>query len=415
MQQARFNRWQQVAFNATAFSILGLLFVARPTTLVPSVILLLAGLAALGYATFRARCVALVATGEFRWIARSLLAWLGVSLFLACVHLSEGAFDFPDNELRMVLALTLLAMTVAPDAEKWFLRGLALAGLAALFWGLRAWWGLEARAQATTNNPIHFGNLSAIVLLLSLTVALLANQLGAKLRFLFVFVALGAWVGVLSALSRSSFIVLLCVVPLGWVLTDATWRKKMQAVLVGVLVLGVVVLALSTTMRDKLRITEAQTDLQQIAQGNYMSSLGARAAMWKTAWLIFEEHPLLGIGAGRFESEIVHRIEAGEIPSTEIYNQPHSDIMHALSSGGMLKFVAYLGILMAPFAYFLQQFRRLTGQRARRLMPVLGMQVVAAYFLTGLTNSNLDLQIYSVTYAVLVCVLARLCVASPQA
>jgi hypothetical protein len=36
------------------------------------------------------------------------------------------------------------------------------------------------------------------------------------------------------------------------------------------------------------------------------------------------------------------------------------------------------------------------------------MQVVAAYFLTGLTNSNFDLQIYSTTYAVLVCVLAKL-------
>ena len=314
MQQGRFNRWQQVAFNATAFSILGLLFVARPTTLVPSVVLMLAGLAAVVSTTFRARCVALVATGEFRWIARSLLAWLGVSLLLACVHPSEEAFDFPDNELRMVLALTLLAMTVASDAEKWFLRGLALAGVAGLFWGLHAWCGLEARAQATTNNAIHFGNLSALVLLLALTVAGLAKNLTTKWRFFFVFVALGGLVGVLSALSRSSFIVLLCMLPLGWVVTDPTLRKKMQAVLVGVVVLCVVVLTSSLTMRDKLRITEAQTDLQQIAQGNYMSSLGARAAMWKTAWLIFEDHPLLGIGSGRFQTEIVHRIEVGQIP-----------------------------------------------------------------------------------------------------
>jgi hypothetical protein len=38
----------------------------------------------------------------------------------------------------------------------------------------------------------------------------------------------------------------------------------------------------------------------------------------------------------------------------------------------------------------------------------MGMQAVAAFFITGLTNSNFDLQIYSTTYAVLVCVLARL-------
>ena len=43
-----------------------------------------------------------------------------------------------------------------------------------------------------------------------------------------------------------------------------------------------------------------------------------------------------------------------------------------------------------------------------KISSILGMQVVAAFFLTGLTNSNFDLQIYSTMYAVLVCLLARL-------
>jgi len=42
------------------------------------------------------------------------------------------------------------------------------------------------------------------------------------------------------------------------------------------------------------------------------------------------------------------------------------------------------------------------------MLPIMGMQVVVGFFLTGLTNSNFDLQIYSTTYAVLVCVLAQL-------
>lgn len=416
MQQARFDRWQPVAFGATAFSILGLLFVVHPTTLVPSLMVVLAGLATLVHAPFRARCVALVTTSEFKWVARSMLVWFGVMVLLACVHQGNRSFDFPDNELRMVLALTLLAMAVSPDADKWFLRGLALAGFAALFWGVRAWL-LEpgVRMQATTNNPIHFGNLSAIVCVLATTVALLTKNWGTQVRLLFVGVAIGGLVGAVSALSRTSFIVLLCLLPLGWVTTDASMRKKRQLLLGIVVVLGGIALTASPVLRDKLRITEAQVDLQQIAQGNYMSSLGARAAMWETAWLIFEDHPLLGIGSGRFEEELVRRIDSGQIPPTEIYNQPHSDIFHALSSGGVLKLAAYLGILIAPFAFFFNQFKRLSGHASQRWLPVLGMQVVASYFLTGLTNSNLDLQIYSVTYAVLVCVLAKLCVVSTQA
>ena len=155
MWQERFNRWQHVAFDATAFAIFGLLFVAHPTTLVPSLLVVLAGLVALVHAPFRARCVALVTTSEFKWMARSMLIWFGVMVLLACIHQGNRSFDFPDNELRMVLALTLLAMTVSINAEKWFLRGLALAGFASLFWSVHAWlWEPGARIQATTNNQI---------------------------------------------------------------------------------------------------------------------------------------------------------------------------------------------------------------------------------------------------------------------
>ncbi|MBU3646977.1 MAG: O-antigen ligase family protein, partial [Limnohabitans sp.] len=253
------------------------------------------------------------------------------------------------------------------------------------------------------------------VMVLAMTVALLSNNFAMRVRILFAVAAVGGLVGVLAALSRSSFVVLLCLLPLGWVAREPAIRKKIQIVLLSAVVLGGVAVATSPLLRDKLRITEAQVDIQQIAQGNYMSSLGARAAMWKTAWLIFETHPILGIGSGRFEEEITHRVEVGEIPPTVIYNQPHSDILHALSSGGVLKLAAYLGILIAPFVFFFQQFQLVKGQPQHYLMPVLGMQVVAAYFLTGLTNSNFDLQIYCITYAVLVCVLAKLCVRSTQA
>jgi O-antigen ligase len=204
--------------------------------------------------------------------------------------------------------------------------------------------------------------------------------------------------------------VLICLLPLFFITSNArsvNWLKR--GIAVSVVAVCVAVL-MSSAIRDKLRVTEALVDIQQIQEGNYMSSVGARVAMWQTAWNIFKENPLVGVGPGRFQSEIVRRIEVGEIPNTEIYNQPHSDIMHALSSGGLLKFLSYLGILAAPFVFFYRRYREVGANAENRLMPVMGMQVVGAYFLTGLTNSNFDLQIYSTTYAVLVCVLAKLSV-----
>jgi O-antigen ligase len=83
-------------------------------------------------------------------------------------------------------------------------------------------------------------------------------------------------------------------------------------------------------------------------------------------------------------------------------------VFHAVSSGGVLKLCAYLGLLLAPWIFFYKHYKAARSQYADCLMPILGMQVVAAYFLFGLTNSILDLQIYSTTYAMLVCLLAKL-------
>jgi O-antigen ligase len=335
--------------------------------------------------------------------------WFIVSLLLAWLHSASDVFNFPDNELRMVLALTLLAMLVQVNSRAWFLFGLALAGLAAVYWASRTWpWSLEFRAQATTNNAIHFGNLSALVALLSATVAFWAGNLRWCGRVVLALAAIGGVIGAASSLTRSSFVVLLCIVPVGFVGATTTFKHWFSKALLALLIAVSIGLTVSTSLRDKLRISEAVADVQQMAQGNYMMSLGARVAMWKTAWLIFEDHPLIGVGSGRFQAELKRRVDTGEVPSAGIYNQPHSDIMHALSSGGLLKLIAYLGIMLAPFVLFYKKYHDVNSNSDQQLMSVLGMQVVGAYFLTGLTNSNFDLQIYSTTYAVLVCVLAKL-------
>ena len=64
--------------------------------------------------------------------------------------------------------------------------------------------------------------------------------------------------------------------------------------------------------------------------------------------------------------------------------------------------------IAGPFVFFYKKYTAHRQDIDRRLFPIMGMQVVTAFFITGLTNSNFDLQIYSTMYAVLVCVLARL-------
>ena len=102
-------------------------------------------------------------------------------------------------------------------------------------------------------------------------------------------------------------------------------------------------------------------------------------------------------------------MDDGAVIETAMHNQPHNDILNAASLGGIFKLLSYLGLICGPFVFFFRRYK-LGGDWGRKLFPLLGMQVVGAFLLTGLTNSNFDLQIYSTVYAVLVCVLAKFCI-----
>ena len=102
-------------------------------------------------------------------------------------------------------------------------------------------------------------------------------------------------------------------------------------------------------------------------------------------------------------------MQSGESEKADAeHNQPHNDILNAAATGGILKLMAYLFLIAAPFVFFYKRYKATKLDLDKRMLPMMGMQVVAAFFIAGLTNSNFDLQIYSTTYAVLICVLAKL-------
>lgn len=399
------------ALNVAAFSILGLLFITKSSTFVPVVLLIVGVLLWMFSKPLRMQHKLVFVQGDFKWIARAFLFWFVALLLLMLIHPGGDKIYFPDNALRMLAATVLLVVTMRNSTQNWFLRGLLMAGAAAAFWAVSQWPAdTSQRVIATTNNAIHFGNLSALVMLLCVSVVMLKQRLSVSLRLLFGLAAIGGLLGALASMSRSSFVVLLCFLPLLWLGQHGRTRKWVLATLLAFSIAIALVIMSSDILRNKFRITETQTEIQLMIEGNYYTSLGARVAMWQTAWIVFKEKPLVGMGQGRFPTVFAERMQSGEIPSTEIFGQPHSDILHALSAGGVLRFFAYLGLIVAPFIFFLKRFVAVKLNAEKRLMPILGMQVVATYFLTGLTNSNFDLQIYSTTYAVLVCVLARLSV-----
>ena len=400
------------AFSVLAFSIFGLMFAMRPVTWLPTLILLSCAVAVIFSAKFRCKVRELVFDDDLRWIVAPFAMWFFVCLFVGLWHWGLSKYAFPDNPFRIFLALGTLGLTVHACSKKSLIAGLLVASVCAV---LNVVYGhvigdeYYPRISGTTNHPVHFGNFAALLTVLLLSLAMLGRPYKTFVRVLCLTGALLAFGAAAASQSRSSFVVLLCLVPLLFMPTTDQfhrWLVRLSCVLVFTFVLLV---SVTPSLQEKLRLNAAVSDIEMIESNNYLGSMGSRLSMWQAAWAMFKEQPVLGVGPHKFQSEFIKKMASGEVPKADAeHNQPHNDLLNAASTGGVLKLAAYLFLIVAPFVFFYKKYKSNKLEVSERIFPIMGMQIVAAFFLTGLTNSNFDLQIYSTTYAVFVCVLMRL-------
>lgn len=401
--------FDRFTFQVLAFGCFGTLFLFRPSTWLHTLTLVLGAGLVVFSTNFRSRFKALFRQPELIWIAWPFVIWFLVALVLSFAHATSSSFGFPENEVRIALALTILCYVVQKESKQIFYFGLVIASCSAVAWCIydRQVLGIM-RNQATTNNPIHFGNLTALLALICLSVSLISNQLSSNFRKLILLASVLALLASLASLSRSSAIIILCAWPLFILPRDDLFRKRVIGSMGALLIALVVMISFSSQVREILRINEFTAAFNNPEQIDYERLTGDRGNMWFAATLMFREHPWIGVGAGGFSSNFQFLMESGAVKVTAMHNQPHNDILNAASLGGSFKLLSYIGLICGPFIFF---FRRYESEENwnRKLFPLLGMQTIGAYLLTGLTNSNFDLQIYSTTYAVLVCVLAKFC------
>jgi O-antigen ligase len=387
-----------------------MLFVMRPITLIPTIVLLVVGMCFLFSNAFRVGLVKIINEDDLILIAAPMVVWFLVSLLVGIWHLGLTNGFFPENEFKIFLAVGILGLNLNKYSKRFFLYGVLFGSVAAflnVIYGTFIYDETYPRISGTTNHPIHFGNFSAMLGVLLLTFACVDLDLNKILKRFCVFAALLAFVSSSASLSRSSFVILVCLVPLFWVDSVINQHRRMLYLGGMALFLSIMVVFSSPQLQEKLRIKEAITDIQKAKNNNYLTSIGARLAMWKAASIVFEENLYIGIGPSAFESELRKKMEQKTIPEITTFNQPHNDFLHAASSGGLVKLCAYIFLILGPFLFFYRKYKS-NIESKRKVLSLIGMQIVAIYFLTGLTNSNFDLQIYSMTYGVLVCLVAKL-------
>lgn len=343
---------------------------------------------------------------EWRWLG---LAFAGYFLLSAVRAFAAGpGWAGIDGPSRMLLALSCIGFVgVLRPKLHYFWLGLCLgtigAGLLAL---VQKFYVGMVRVDGYTHHPITFGNLALLMGLMSLC-ALPAWQ-QSRLRYLPpLALAAGLLASVLSA-SRGGWLALFLLAPL---LLLARGSRQARLVWQGLAGLALAVLALCLLPGNPVtpRIALAFTEVQQYwVQQDATTSVGIRLELWKASWLMFAEHPWLGVGRDAFHSslqELAARGLLADSPALE-FASSHNDALHFLATGGLLDFSFLLMLYGAPLAFFLR-YRRGPAQPC----ALAGLMLVLSFIGFGLTDVMFWLMMPKQFYVMMVCVLAGFCLA----
>ncbi len=139
--------------------------------------------------------------------------------------------------------------------------------------------------------------------------------------------------------------------------------------------------------------SELEERVQSISNVASNASNLERINRWKTAWRMFQEHPVFGFGPGTYQFQYAPYQDPGEktIISTDFgtRGRAHSEYLGPLSEMGALGFLIRIALVSYLFYLGFRLYRELPKGRLRGLSTALYLGLVT-YFTHGVLNNFLN-------------------------
>ena len=327
---------------------------------------------------------------------RGTIAALFVMLGAIAVSLiAHGSMHGPSLErgVRVSLGFPIfLAAMLGIDRVRlrqafWGVVLAGLAGAAIVFWLV---FPSLARPDTPQHNAVTYGNL--MLLLLVLVAYGTGWRFTAKCRLESGFKIVAAAVifaAFILTQTRTGWMAFPLFVIIGlWLFAKVKHPAKMFAAL-GVACALLVALG-STSEALRARVTQGMQEAEacQGAGATADTSVCIRLQLWRASRQMIEEHPLFGLGnTQRFMPELEARVATGVVSPfvSQNFGEPHNDMLHMLTSYGVLGGVALILLYGAPAVVF---FRRLGAAHPRevRVAAAMGLALTLGFAVFGLTE-----------------------------
>lgn len=121
--------------------------------------------------------------------------------------------------------------------------------------------------------------------------------------------------------------------------------------------------------------------------GSAFTNVGVRLELWKSAGILIEDAALLGRGEHGYRKVLEPLVRDGELDPV-VLEMPHfhNEALQAMVTGGVVGFVAWFGLILAPFAFFTRAMSVKNASRQEFATALAGILLVTSFFGYGLTE-----------------------------
>jgi len=247
---------------------------------------------------------------------------------------------FPVIEKRMIL---IAAMCI----------GIAIAQLAQVVDAFDGF-GIEPLANLVQNHPgriagwwhpVVGGSILVGALGLHLPALLFGTGFGSgRTRTLGIVGSSAIIVGIIATGTRGAWIACAILIALSILVGTITKQLRWQRVLIFVAALGALAILAGVVMGDGLRdrLDETRTELGEILDGQYDSYTGLRVKMGQAAIQAGVEHPVIGVGAGGYQSWA-----NDQNPDSKVHAHAHNSLLQVWSTLGFVGVMLWAILLIA--------------------------------------------------------------------
>lgn len=237
------------------------------------------------------------------------------------------------------------------DSLLWLVRGTVFAAAMLLLQAIYEIVGNGGWRVAGIYGPGLYAT-QALLFATVLFFALRDQRLSSWSRGVIVVALVAALLGLLLSGSRSTYLTLVAVLAIG-PLVFLSWRKTLLIYVAGTTTLVVCYFSVGVfhdrvlSGLDEIQVYAALSDpVHESRHG----SVGQRLEMWRTAWMIFQDNPVLGVGRGNFPVAAAKYVEAGVAhPQSAGHPHPHNGYLEFLVSNGSVGVALLLALLIYPY------------------------------------------------------------------